>query len=369
MKPKLFFLINSLHKGGAERVLSTLSNSFYNRSFPVFIICLNYSEQAYPINKGIRVIYLLNKTKRSNAILMRLLYAVVTYFRLLYLLLKERPGCVIAFMTTSNLWAGLTCGFTKTPYIVSERIAPDLTIKRFGRLLQWLSYHVFKNAKAIVSPAKGVENCLKGIEGFRDLTNYEVINNPVNRIEPVNTLNKLPLHPKAYVLAVGRLTHQKGFDILVDAFTYLKDLNVDLLIIGQGPEAENLSNQIARLKLSDRIFLLGVKDNIADYFREAEIFVLSSRNEGYPNALIEAMSLGCACIAMNCKFGPAEIINHGINGLLLDSYNPIDLAHLMRALITNPELKGTLAENAKHINEKNSLEMVLDKWENLIHTT
>lgn len=365
-KPKLFFMINTLHKGGAERVLSTLSNKFYERNFSVFIICLNYSAQSYPISKGIKIIYLLNKIKRSDAFIMRILYGIMTYVRLLLLLWRERPSCMIAFMTTSNLWAGLSCSLSGTPYIVSERITPDLTIKKFGPVLRGLSYLVFKKAKAIVSPAKGIEDCLKEIAGFAKLDNYKVINNPVNPLNLGPGVVETAVHNKPFILAVGRLTSQKGFDLLIDSFSKLADIDVDLLIIGQGIEEQHLRSQIDKLGLSSRIFLLGIRNDLAHYYKQAEVFVLSSRNEGYPNALIEAMSMGCPCIAMNCNFGPSEIIRNGINGVLLETYDSTVLAEAIRELLNNLSLRKTLSENAKLVNKTNSLEVIMDKWEKII---
>ncbi|AOM75931.1 glycosyltransferase [Pedobacter steynii] len=359
---KLVFVIYTLQKGGAERVLSTLSNSFSERSYKVVIVCMNDAEQGYPLADGIRVIPLL-KRKHKEHIFRRLIYGMQTYLRLLLVLFRERPYCVISFMTSANLWTGLSCGLLRIPYIVSERTTPDHTINRFNFFFKWMSYFVYSGSKAVVVPAKGIENCLKNNGLFNRLNNYSIIRNPVYVFK---SDQHVIVHRRKFILGVGRLSYEKGFDLLIDAFSKLRIKNIDLIIVGQGQERQNLAAQINRLNLQDRVMLAGAKDDLQDYYNQAELFVLPSRNEGYPNALIEAMSNGCPCVAVDCEFGPAEIIEDGQNGILVPKDNVPALTKAMFNVLFDLNLKRKLRNEARQISQTNSLKVISDKWEELI---
>ena len=362
MKNKLFFVINNLHSGGAERVLSILANEFSKQGLSVFIVCLNEAELGYQISSHVKMINLLETRKNEN-IFNRIKYALLIFLRLSNLLIKEKPTCVISFMTTANLWTGLACSLIKTPFIVSERTTPDHTINSFNFFLKRISYIIYKKSKAIVIPAKGIEDCIRNHKSFKRLNNFKIIRNPLNvfkspSVKPVNT--------KKFILGVGRLSYIKGFDQLIEAYSKIKADDVDLLIVGGGSEYENLSNQIEKLGMQKRAKLIGPKDNLQDYYNQAELFVLPSRNEGYPNALIEAMSFGCPCIAMDCEFGPSEIIENEANGILIEANNTGKLTSAMDNLLADESLRVKVASNAQLITQINSIENILPKWKDLI---
>jgi glycosyltransferase involved in cell wall biosynthesis len=359
---KLFFAINSLNGGGAERVISNLGNYFYKRGYDVTVVCLNNAKPAYFLEEGIKVISLIG-TKRSEHILYRIWYGGVTFYKLLNLLASEKPSCVISFMTSANLWLGLTCNIIRTPYFVSERVTPDYTVNRLNFIMRQLSASIYSKSKAIVVPSKRMVDGFKKNKSFSRLSNFEVINNPVSQFIPASLER---VYPRKFLLSVGRLDHQKGFDLLIEAFAKLAISDVDLLILGDGNERKNLEHQIKRLNLNDRVKLIGYQGNLQDYYKQAELFVLSSRNEGYPNVLVEAMSLGCACIANDCEYGPSDIIEHEKNGLLVEVNNTKHLCEAIKRTISDPALKTKMSVNAQLINQTNSLENTLAKWENLI---
>jgi len=359
---KIIFVINSLQRGGAERVLSTLSNSLSARNYRVTIVCMNQANAGYKIDGNIRVVTLVNRKGRQH-LLKRIGYGLLTYIRLFKVVLAESPSCVISFMTSANLWTGLTCGLLGVPYIVSERTTPELTIHQFNPFYKWLSFHIYKHSKAVVLPAIGIREALKNEAQFKQLKNYRIIRNPVFEFD--NTDNKI-VHNKQFILGIGRLSHEKGFDQLIAAFSTLKVKNIDLLIIGEGKERLKLELQIERLGLTQRVHLLGPRNNVEHYYRAASVFVLPSRNEGYPNALVEAMSNGCACVAMDCEFGPGEIITHGLNGVLVPSGDIDQLAKEIFHVLFDREYRTTLGEQAKLIKKTNSLSIISDKWEQLI---
>ncbi|PVR98801.1 hypothetical protein C4663_23105, partial [Salmonella enterica subsp. enterica serovar Give] len=130
------------------------------------------------------------------------------------------------------------------------------------------------------------------------------------------------------IVALGRLVPQKGFDLLIDAFALVGPQlpEARLEIWGAGPEEARLRAQIARLGLADRVSLPGQTTHAADVLSSATVVALSSRVEGFPNVLLEAMALGRPVVALDCRYGPAEIIRHGVDGLLVTSREPHALA-------------------------------------------
>lgn len=355
-------MINNLQGGGAERVISILANEFSKQGFNVFMVCLNQAEPAFKISAKITQINLL-KERATEHIWNRIRYAGLIYFRLIALLLKEKPDCVVSFMTAANLWTGLACILTSVPFVVSERTMPDRTINSFNYFFRKLSFLIYRNSKAIVVPATGIADCIKRNESYKALNNFKIIRNPIH-IFPKPSDQQV--NDRAFILGVGRLNHIKGFDLLIDAFSKVDADHLDLIIVGDGSEYEKLQLQIEKLNLVGRVKLLGAKDNLQDYYHQAELFVLSSRNEGYPNALIEAMSFGCACIAVDCEFGPAEIIEHEVNGILVENFNQQDLTGAINKLMTDPGLRKKISCKAQLIKKTNSVKNISANWGSLI---
>lgn len=360
-KQKLFFVISSLNGGGAQRVLISLANHFAQLQCEVVVIALNYEEPSYAIDKRVEVVYLLNE--RRPQLWHRAYCMFQTFFKLTSLLHKKKPDCAVAFITSANLWTGITCSLAGVPFIVSERTSPNRTVNQFNFLLKRIAAILYKKSSAVVVSAKGVEDCMLENNAFKNLTNISRITNAV----PVfKTPSDTRVHNRRFILGVGRLAFVKGFDQLIAAYHLAGVRDADLLIVGDGEERDNLIVQIASLGLSDRVKLLGSKPNLQDYYSQAEIFVLPSRNEGYPNALVEAMSLGCPSIAMDCEFGPSEIIDDGRNGLLVKDNTVIGLSEMISTLIDDPALKANLSKEAGYINYTNSADRIFKKWENLI---
>jgi len=360
-KPTLFFIIPSLKGGGAERVLIALANHFNQLNCIAIIIALNFGEPGYIIDDGVEVIYLLER--KNDMLLYRGYYVLLTFFKLLSLLMKNKPICVLSFITSANIWTGLTCGITSTPYIVSERTSPKRTVNQFNYVFKRLAALLYKKAQVVVVGAKGVEDCLRDDKAFKNLKNIHKITNSVPSFKP---LTGQPVHHRKFILGVGRLEYVKGFDLLITAFANAKTEDIDLLIVGDGDERTKLESLASDLRLSDRIIFTGAKTDLQDYYDQAELFVLPSRNEGYPNALVEAMSFGCASIAMDCEFGPSEIIINEQNGLLVQAANVAELTCAINRLINDPSLKNDLGREAVHINDTNSPQQIFKKWEEVL---
>jgi glycosyltransferase involved in cell wall biosynthesis len=362
---RIFIIASSLGKGGAERVVSILSN-YYSTNNEVFLILLNSGKLEYELDKKIKLVTLNNNTRNDHdSLIVRLRILITSFFKLLSLFFKFRPDYTISFTTTANLWAGAFSYSFRVPFILSERTNLDRTINRSNPILKKLLFYLYHKAKAIVVPSIGLRhNITKNNISGKYLNNIIVINNPLSDF----TVGVSGVHHRNFVLAVGRLEYVKGFDRLIEAFkkvsSHIDDL--DLIILGEGIERNNLNELITRLDLNERVFLAGNKNNVQDYYQACLMFVLSSRSEGYPNVLIEAMSVGCACIAFDCNYGPSEIIKNNSNGVLIDNGDIEKLADTILLLNQNEGIREGLSIEARHINETNSKNAILACWDLLL---
>ena len=362
MKTKVFFVIPSLHQGGAERVISILSNDLTERGYQVFLVLLNASEHSYNLNPRVRIHYLNDGTRSAN-VFNRIYNSFKTFRKLAALISKERPGNLISFTTSANIWTGIMGNLFGISYMVSERSNPRRTVGVTSPPVQKLIRFLYKKAKAIVVPSRGIMTGLRNLKGFEGLSNFEIITNPVTEFK---TFSLQRVHRRKYILSVGRLHPVKGFDRLIEAFRNAGLPDTDLLIVGEGSERNKLQKQIDESGLTSRVILAGSKDNVQDYYKQAEFYVLSSQYEGYPNVLIEAMSLGCPVIAVDCDFGPREIIKHGENGLLIPQGNSKLLSASIKQLANDEVLRNRFATRGTAVAQLNSVEAVVGTWDSLI---
>ncbi|MDB5119318.1 MAG: group 1 glycosyl transferase [Sphingobacteriales bacterium] len=366
-KQKIFFITPNLVKGGAQRVVCSLSNYFDDHNFSVGMIVLGQGikageEIAYPINKDVNTFILSDRDGRYS-VFYRLYFAFSMLFKFFYYIIKYSPSHIISFTTAANIWTGVVAKILGIPYIVSERTIPDRTINKFHPIKSKIVCWLYKKSSAIVVPSKGLKDELLKNKNLQDAKNLKVIRNPVTTFK---TLSGIPVHYKPFILAVGRLHFVKGFDLLINAYNELKINDIDLIIVGDGEEREKLQKQISSLGLNNSVFLVGKKDNMQDYYSQSKLFVLSSRNEGYPNVLIEAMSFGCVSVAVDCITGPSEIIENGINGMLIENGNVSLLSKTMAALLQDDVLRANMSVEARRIGEANSMSAISSMWKSLI---
>lgn len=254
--------------------------------------------------------------------------------------------------------------------IVSERIHPPML--RLGRVWHLLRKRLYRYADEVIVQTEESRNW---IERHARGSRTRVIPNPVILPLPSNPPKIVPPRfadtGRRLLLAVGRLDSQKGFDRLIEAFAILKSKQPawDLVIVGEGNERGALEASIAHHALAGRVQLPGHSGNPADWYRAADLFVLSSRYEGFPNVLAEAMAHGCAVVACDCPTGPRDIVLDGIDGLLVQIRNATDpqviarLADALGTLMSDDVRRSLMAAQATRIAGRYAPESIIDRWQ------
>jgi glycosyltransferase involved in cell wall biosynthesis len=169
------------------------------------------------------------------------------------------------------------------------------------------------------------------------------------------------------LLAVGRLEAQKGFDWLEDAFINLAKRypDWDLVILGDGPQHATLQDQARAAGLEKRIFLPGRGGNVGEWYERADLYVTSSRFEGFPNTLAEAMAYGLPAVSFDCDTGPRDIIRHEVDGLLVPPGDVAALTAALDQLMGDADLRQRFAERAVEARDRFSMERIAGMWEEL----
>ena len=363
---KVFFIINSLSSGGAERVTVTLANYFVDKGYEVGLVTMHTEERDfYPLDS--RVVRFPLGLGGSNWGY-RKLYATYRRWKVLrHVLRNEQPDVVVAMMTTSIILAIVASLKLNIRVFGSERNFPgDKPISLPWALLRRITYRF---AHGHIAQTYETANWLRNNTGA---DNLDVIPNPVAwpiaKFNPEIKPNNILKPGRKVILAVGSKPDQKGFDLLVLAFSGLASdwPEWDLVILGVDPESEAICGGGASVKrvvneynISDRVFLPGRAGNVSDWYDRADIFVLSSRYEGFPNVLLEAMASGNASVAVDCNTGPRDIIQDGVNGLLV----PLDsLQAGMVRLIADDTLRIKLGEKATYVKKDFSEKRVAELW-------
>lgn len=357
MPRKICFVTKNLSKGGAQRVLTGICNHLVGRNYEV-VILLDHKQSvecAYPLRDEVSVQSLdwipsSSKAWASFVAGIRRYPKMATFFR------RERFDLVVGFLFLSNIRAIIAARISGTPVIVSERNHPD-----FGtEPMRWRVKRriVYPFAREVVVQTDSIAEVMRR-KGIRSVA---VVPNPAPAIAPAKRVFDLP---RPCFLAVGRLEAQKGFDLLLEAFAQFSRQNGEwhLVIAGEGSERQRLENIVMRSQLAGRVTLLGVVEEVFDLMRSSDVFVLSSRYEGMPNALLEALCWGLPCIATDCPGGPRDLIKDGWNGLLVETESPVALFDAMNRLANDPPLREQLAKAALQTNETFNRERILGMWE------
>lgn len=334
-KERLAIFLPGLYDGGAERTLLNLAEGIAARGFPVDLV-LARAEGPYmsEIPDSVRVVDL-----KAVRVLM-CLPALIHYLQ------SERPVALLSTLYANivAVWARRLAGVpnrvvlneqnTLTSVSTGEK---DLRWQLYPKLAEWF----YPWADGVTAVSKGVADDLSQAAKLSP-SHIQVIYNPIVTPELQKKSKAFFEHPwfrpgePPVILGVGRLTAQKAFNVLIEAFAQVrKSQPARLLILGEGDERPMLEALIRRLGLEQDIELPGFVSNPYPYMAHATLFVLSSRWEGLPTVLVEALSLRTPVIATDCPSGPKEILGNGKYGQLIPVDNPDALALAMQNFLAN----------------------------------
>ena len=277
-------------------------------------------------------------------------------------LAATRATTVLSFGEYTNVQVLFATRFKRLRCVVSERTDPALhPIAPIWHFLRRVAYPF---ADALVVQTPGLLSWARQVVGRR---RAHVIANPVHgvRSRPATRTEKEPT-----VIAAGRLVPVKGFDLLLRAFAHAVETAPAwrLVILGEGPERERLAELARSLRIEDRVSLPGWIADPTSALERASIFVLPSRYEGFPNALVEAMACALPVVATAC-LGPAHIITHGHDGLLVPVDSVSELTAAIRELVQDEARRARLGANAAAVCTRYKLESIVQQWDSLLTGT
>ena len=357
--PNIAFVLPGLGAGGSEHIVSLLCNHFAALGWTVRLIVFEdeTTPAYYSHHPAVRIVRLGMKSRRRPAPA-----AALTMFkrrqRLQAALEEAAPDLVISFLTRTNILSVLSARRIGVPVIESERNNPELQTvgSVWSRLRQW----TYPQSAGLVTMTQGAMNHFARTMTVRGW----VIPNPAP--PPATAMPRIS--DGRTIGAVGRLVPQKGFDRLIDAFARVAtDIPEWRLVIwGEGPDRAALEAQRDRLGLSGRVTLPGITRQPGEWIAQSDMFVLSSRFEGWGIVVGEAMAGGLPVISFDCPWGPAEMIEQGRSGVLVPNGNVPALGDAMAALCRNPDRRQALSNAAKARMTLFDMDHILASWRSVI---
>lgn len=332
---RILLVLPSLERGGGERVLLRLAESFVAAGREVHVAALLGGG---PLRSAVPDAVTLHELIDAGDASKGLALAWKALPKLASLIRAVKPHAVLSTMTGTNLLAVLACMRARICTRLVLREASSLVNTKSALKRQAMCW-LYRRADALVAVSAGVAQDLRGL-GLAD-DRIHVIRNPVD-VERLRQLAAVGL-PAAlrdstpYVVSLGRLTEAKDFPTLLRAYatSALRDSH-HLIIVGEGEQRTNLENLMRDMGLTDRALLTGAMDNPYRVLADASLHVLSSRWEGYPNVLLEALALGVPVVSTDCPHGPREILGGGRYGRLVPVGDAAALSHAMDGEMEQP---------------------------------
>jgi len=359
MPSRVALVISDLGLGGAERVVCALAGHWIGEGCEVVVVTVASPDiDVYQLPAGARRVSI-GLARPSRNVVDGGVQASRRVLALRRALVQFAPEVVVSFLESTNVLSLLATPGLGMPLIVCERTDP-----RYARVgWPWIALRrvLYPRATAVVVQTQAVAAWARAF-----CSRVEVIENFVERAarhaEPGTDRG-----PKR-LLAMGRLSEEKGFDQLIEAFGRLAGTHPDwsLTILGEGPERSRLEVLAAALGLERRVSLPGLVTEPLPYLLAAHAFALPSRHEGYPNALLEAMAVGLPAVAFDCPSGPADIIQDGRNGLLVPAGDVARFAGALGRLADSPGERVRIGSKAQDIAVTHAPGRVLGRWSELL---
>ncbi len=355
---KITFVIADMGAGGAQRVMSSLANALeHQEGLQINVVSTSLPGKGsfYTYDPSVTIHYA-GVESSSGTLLSGIQVNIRRIMAVRALFKKLKPDIVISFLTEINCVALLAAAGTGIPVIVSERSDP----------YHYPEVRLWRVMRRLVYPFSHMLVCqtAHAASFFPYLLRKTVIYNPVSVAE-----SKAPAPVQgAYILGVGRHSAEKGFDLLMEAhaLAYKDAPDLKLVLVGDGPDSEKLMTLSKSLGTESNVVFAGAQKDLAPYYKHAVAFVLPSRFEGMPNALLEAMAYGCPVIVTPQFKAAGEIVEDGRSGIILRSVTAGEMAHHILDLYGNLVWRDTLSVSAMENINRFSPEKIYKQWLDLL---
>ena len=367
-RKKICFVLPSLHGGGAERaavqILNALDPLVWDRSMYLFS-----REGAYlqAVDGGIALSSGDDRSRIGRWTALR------RYF------VATRPHLVVSFLSYLSVLSAAMAAKIDARVVFNQQtpISAFLTDRDYHwrrpwhrRVFSWASRYGYRRADAVVATSQGVADDLALAFGV-SANRIHVVHNPVDLDaiaravdEPIDAAHAVACQPPV-IVAAGRLAAAKNYPLLIDAVALLRArLPVRLVILGGGDLEAPLRRLVAEKQLEDVVTFAGFQRNPWGYIARADVFALSSRYEGFGNVLVEAMACGVPVVATSSP-GTREIVNDGVDGLLVDRHEPAALAAALERVLQEPGLRTRMAAEARRSATRFALPVVASAYARL----
>ncbi len=355
--PSLALVIADLEGGGAQRVLVNMLAEWHNRGHKLTLVTFSRGKEEFfkpPQGVDYRPLNLSgNSTSKFTAIINNI-YRV----RVLRKELKAiNADIVISFVGVTNILTILATMFLGMNVVISERNDPSR--QSIGRIWDFLRRIIYPKAKVVTANSDAAVNSMAR---YIPQSKLMIVPNPV--IVPKDI--KPTIFDGPQFLAVGRLHAQKAYDVLLKALALSKARKCGwgLTVLGDGPKMEEMRILSDELGVNDLVRWEGLVHNPFEYYVSASAYVLPSRHEGMPNALLEAMSMGLPSIISDALEGPKNLIINATTGWVVEVGNAYMLANTMNKIMENPKKAKTIGEQGKlKVLKKMSLSSAVSSWD------
>lgn len=354
--------------GGAERVMALLCNEFATHGHDTTLVTFVAPDQSpfYGVSESVRLIQLGQPSQARSAL------RVVRLARLLPALRRTmtglKPDVVVSFIDDANIITLVATRGLNVPVLVCERTDPN------QHRSSWLTHHLrnimYPRASRIVVQTKRAAGFFTGTPAGK----IAVIPNPVPAARVLAHPEIPALDGRYRIIAVGRLDRNKGFHLLIESFAALAGRfpQWDVAIFGDGPAHDVLAAQIVRVRLGERIKLMGLTKDVEAELARSHIMAFPSGYEGFPNALAEAMAAGLPAVAFRGVSGVEDLIEPGISGLLIDrgTDSPASavrvLGSALETLMSSSQLRSSLGAGARVRVAAFRPDIVMQRWDDLV---
>jgi glycosyltransferase involved in cell wall biosynthesis len=355
---EIALVISDLGSGGAQRVLVQLAEAWTKSGRKVIVITIAEAERDFfRLPAGVGRIAL-SRIGQSRNILGALLANLDRVSRLRKALRDSNASVAIAFIMPTAVLTVLAALGLDMRVVACERNDPRR--QSFGSLWNILRRLTYPWANVVTANSRGV---LAALNSYVPTDRLTYVANPIANAPKCQSR---PLISPT-VLSIGRLHHQKAHDVLLKAFALFAEKHAEwrLAIMGDGPDASKLHILADELHISHRLDWLGTVPDPYPWLESARMFVMASRYEGTPNALLEAMSCGLPCVVSDASPGPLELVEDDVSGLVAPVEDYAALADSMDRLVTDPTLSKRLG-NAARDRVRTHAEQALESWESAV---